>query len=95
MTSQLRTISRQAVPVLKRAGVKRSSIFGSAARGELKKKSDVDFLVELKKGSSLFDLVGLKLDLEDAIGRPVDLVTFRSLSPLIRDKVLDEQVRIL
>jgi predicted nucleotidyltransferase len=95
MTNQLRTISRQAIPILKRAGVKRSSIFGSAARGELKKKSDVDFLVELKSGSSLLDLAGLKLDLEDAIGRQVDLVTFRSLSPLIREKVLGEQVPIL
>lgn len=60
-------------------------------RGELKKTSDIDVLVQFKTGKSLFDLVGLKLDLEARLKRKVDLVTYNSLHPLLRDRILQEQ----
>ena len=82
-------------PVLKRAGVLRSSLFGSRARAESRKDSDVDILVEMPKNRDLLDFVRLKLDLEDHLGRKVDLVTYSGLSPFIKEQVLKEHIKIL
>ena len=67
-------------------------IFGSAARGDARPDSDVDVLVELEPGRSLFDLGSLLMDLQDILGRQVHLVTENSLHWYIRDRVLDEAV---
>ena len=72
--------------------MRRSALFGSVVRGEANEKSDVDILVEFPEDKSLFDLVDLKQKLESALGSDVDIVTYRSISPLIRDTVLREQV---
>ena len=86
---------QQIVEVLRRRRVVRASVFGSLARGEGKRSSDLDLLVELPDDASLLDLVAVKLDLEEALGRKVDVVTYRSLHGPIRDRVLQEQVAIL
>lgn len=65
-------------------------VFGSMARGEQGLESDLDLLVSFESGRSLLDLVALKLDVEDLIDRPVDVVSDRALSPYIRDRVLSE-----
>lgn len=89
-------IKRKAVPVLKKHGVKRAAIFGSFARGHANKRSDIDFLIEYHgKDKTLFDLVDLKSDLEKALQRAVDLITYRSIYWRIRDQILAEQVVIL
>jgi predicted nucleotidyltransferase len=67
-------------------------VFGSVARGEADAQSDVDFLVEMEPGRSLFDLGGLQVELERLLGRPVDVVTERGLKARIRDRVLREAV---
>lgn len=85
------TIKRKITPILKRQGVTKAALFGSVVRGELKKTSDIDVLVQFKPGKSLFDLVGLKLDLEARLKRKVDLVTYNSLHPFLRDRILQEQ----
>ena len=82
--------NRQIIPVLKRFGVKRASLFGSLARGEDREDSDIDILVEFEAGKSLLDLAGLKIELEEVLGRRVDLLTFNSLHPLLKDKILKE-----
>ena len=64
-------------------------VFGSVVRGENRGDSDVDFLIEFEKGRTLFDLIELKLDLEELIGATVDIVTPDSLKYL-RDRVLAE-----
>jgi predicted nucleotidyltransferase len=64
-------------------------VFGSVARGDNRENSDVDFLVEFEKGRTLFDLIGLKLDLQDLLCVTVDVVTPNSLR-YIRDRVLAE-----
>jgi len=87
--------NRQIIPVLKRFGVKRASLFGSSARGEDREDSDIDILVEFEAGKSLLDLAGLKIELEELLGRRVDLLTFNSLHPLLKDKILKEQKPIL
>jgi predicted nucleotidyltransferase len=65
-------------------------LFGSVARGEADELSDIDFLVELEPGRSLFDLGGLQYDLERLLGCRVDVVTERGLKPRIRERVLRE-----
>jgi predicted nucleotidyltransferase len=69
-------------------------VFGSAARGEAGPSSDIDLLVELESGRSLLDHVALVQDLEALLGRRVDVVTERSLHWYIRDRVIEEAVRL-
>lgn len=88
------TIKKKITPILKRQGVTKAALFGSVVRGELKKTSDIDVLIQFKSGKSLFDLVGLKLELEKLLKRKVDVVTYNSLHPLLRDRILNEQMPI-
>lgn len=77
-----------------RFGVGRLSVFGSAARGELSAGSDVDLYVEFE-GSTTFDrFMGLKLYLEELLGRSVDLVTPKALPPSLRSTVDREGQRV-
>lgn len=85
------TIKNQIVPILKRQGVLRASIFGSFARGEETKTSDVDILVKLSRDKTLLDLVGLKLELEDELGRNVDVLTYDGINHRLKDIILKEQ----
>lgn len=84
-------VKKKAVPILRKSGVVRSAVFGSVARGEAKKTSDVDLLIEFGGRKTLFDLVGLKLALEDALKKKVDLVTYNSLHPLLKEYILKDQ----
>jgi uncharacterized protein len=92
---KLNKLQALAVPLLKKYGVKRAGIFGSMARGDAKRTSDLDLLIDLKQGATLFDMAGLKVDLEDAIGRTVDLVEYGMIKPELRAKILSEEVAIL
>ena len=69
-------------------------IFGSVARGEADEKSDIDILVDLEPGRSLFDLGGLLMDLQELLGHRVDVVTERGLRERIRNRVLKEAVAL-
>ena len=78
--------------LLKKNKVKRIALFGSQATRRARKDSDYDFLVEFQKGADLLDQVGLKLDLQEYLKCDVDIVTEKSLSPYIKQKVLHEAV---
>jgi predicted nucleotidyltransferase len=78
----------------RQANPAKAAIFGSVARGESREGSDVDILVEVGPDLSLLGFAGLKQDLEDALGRPVDLVEYSTIKPLLRDRILAEQVVI-
>lgn len=69
-------------------------VFGSVGRGEQDASSDLDLLVDMAEGRSLFDLIALSNDLEESLGVEVDVVTEASLSPYMRDRVLDEAVAL-
>ena len=88
-------IKSKVLPVLRKHRVDRASLFGSVVRGEDTPGSDIDLLVEMPPEASLLDLAGLKLDLEELLDREVDVVTYRSLHPLLRDRILAEQQPIL
>jgi len=92
---EIEDIKYKIIPILKRYDVKRAALFGSFVRGEQREDSDIDILVEFKDGKSLLDLAGLKIELEEALGRKVDVLTYNSLHPLLRDKILQEQKVIL
>jgi predicted nucleotidyltransferase len=92
---ELERLREKVAPILRRLSVRRASVFGSLARGEGNEESDVDLLVELEPGRSLLDLAELKVELEEVLGRRVDVITYDSLHPLLRDRVLREQRRIL
>jgi len=71
-------------------GAENVRIFGSVVRGEEGEKSDIDFLVTLNDNVSLLDLIGLQQALEDLLNHNLDVVSDRTLSPYIRDRVLAE-----
>jgi len=83
------------LPILKRHKVNRAALFGSCISGTMKKGSDIDILVDIKKNISLLDFVGIKLELEEKLERKVDLVEYNTIKPLLRDRILKEQVKIL
>jgi predicted nucleotidyltransferase len=95
MGIDIEQLKEKILPTLKRYGVAAASVFGSLARGEIKDGSDIDLLVRFKSEKSLLDLAGLKIDLEELLGERVDVLTYDSLHPLLKDRILDEQKVIL
>ena len=90
---QLSQIQQKATPILAQFGVRKAALFGSVARGEATKDSDIDLLVQLDKTLSLFGFIDLKLQLEDALGKKVDLVQYDGIKKSLRDYILkDEKV---
>lgn len=71
-------------------GANNVRVFGSWARNEARAESDIDFLVTINPGTSLLDHIGLIQDLEDLLGRKVDVVSDRAIHWYIRDRVLAE-----
>ncbi|MDI3533236.1 MAG: uncharacterized protein PWR28_1581 [Synergistaceae bacterium] len=88
-------IKRKILPILKKYGVTKAGIFGSVVRGEETRESDIDILVEINTRMSLLDFVGLKLELEDALGMPVDLGEYSAIKPIVKEQILSEEVAIL
>ena len=88
-------IRQKTLPILRRYGVTRAGLFGSFSRGKMREDSDIDLLVEIEKDISLLEFVGLKLEIEEALGRKVDLVEYCTIKPLLREKILAQQVLFL
>ena len=80
--------------ILKKYKIKKASIFGSYVRGKQKKDSDIDILVKPAKRMGL-EFVGMAFELEDNLGKKVDLVTYKSIHPLLKKKILSEEIRII
>jgi uncharacterized protein len=94
MDKSLQRIKTIVVPILKKKGVVKAGIFGSYARGEQKKNSDIDILVIPPKGIG-FGFVGIQFELEEKLGKKVDLLSYRAIHPLLKKRILSEEVRIL
>jgi uncharacterized protein len=71
-------------------GASNVRVFGSVARGEAGENSDIDLLIDLEQGRSLLDQAGLMVELEDLLGRKVDVVTEQGLYWLLRRRILKE-----
>ena len=74
-------------------GARNVRVFGSVARGESRAGSDIDFLVDMEEGRSALDISELILDLEAALGRPVDVIEIRRSTEL-GDRVLREAIEL-
>ena len=88
-------IKKKIVAILKKKDVEKAAIFGSAVRGEMTDKSDVDIAIKFRGKHSLFDLAGIKIELEEELGKKVDIMTYDSIYPDIKKKILKEQEVIL
>ena len=95
MRESIQIIKTKIISILKRHGVSKAAIFGSLARGEESKNSDIDILIEFKGEKSLLDLIGLKIELEEVLGKKVDLVEYSTIHPLLKERILREQMPIL
>lgn len=95
MSNQMQPVREKIIGILHRNNVKKASFFGSIVRGEMTEESDVDLLVEFEGKKSLLDLAHLKNELEDAINRRVDVLTYKSLHPRLKERILAEQVPII
>ena len=88
----LRAKREEILRIAAKRGARNVRIFGSAARGEADERSDVDVLVDMEPGRSLLDMGGLLMDLQELLGRRVDVVSERGLRERIRERVLREAI---
>ena len=84
----------QIVQIAKANGATRVRIFGSFARGTTRLDSDLDLIIDLEPGRHLLDLVAIKQDFEDLLGRQVHVVTEAAISPYIRDEILRDAISL-
>ena len=90
----LRDKRNEICDIAARHGAYNVRIFGSVARGQAGPDSDIDFLIDAGPNTSSWFPAGLILDLEEILGRPVEVVTEKGLSPYICDSVLREAVAL-
>jgi uncharacterized protein len=94
-TAQLVRAKREEIErIAAKHGARNVRVFGSVARGDARPESDVDFLIEAGPVTSSWFPAGLILDLEDLLGKHVEVVTEAGLDPLLRDRVLREAIPI-
>lgn len=93
--NQIETYKQIIVPILIENDVDKAGIFGSFARNEAKEDSDIDILVKFKSRKSLFDLARLELELERESKRKIEVITYDSIDPLIKEQILKEEIKIL
>lgn len=91
---ELRRRRNELVAIAARHGASNLRVFGSVARGDQRKDSDLDVLVDLEPGRSLFDLGGLLMDFEETLGCRVDVAELAGFRPHARERILGEAVAI-
>jgi hypothetical protein len=94
MSEKIIELKKKIAPILKKNGVTKASVFGSFARGEETETSDIDLLIELEKPKGLLFLAGLRFDLEDILGRKVDLLTYRSINPRLKNYINKDEIKL-
>lgn len=86
---------KEVVKYLKKQGVTKAGVFGSYARGEQKKRSDVDLLVKVKRGTSLLDLIRFERELKNINGHKFDIITYNQIHPLLEKRILEDEVVLI
>jgi uncharacterized protein len=94
MNKKIDKISQIIRPILEKYHIKKASIFGSFSRGREKRGSDIDILVEMGDMGGLFVMSRMKNEMEKVLGRKVDLLTYRSIHPLLRKNIMNDQILI-
>ena len=83
------------IKALKEMPINRASLFGSFARGDDSPGSDIDILIDIQPGLSVFDVLRMEKVLKDKFSRKIDLVEFSALKPSIKDKVLSQAIPLI
>jgi len=91
---ELRSHRREILSVAARHGASDVRVFGSVLHGDDRPDSDIDLLVEVESGRSLLDVIGLEQELEEFLGRRVQVLTVGGLSPYLQQRILDEAARL-
>lgn len=94
MSKKIENLAKKANPIFKKYKVKKASVFGSFARGEERRSSDVDVLIELGPLGGLMVMGRIKSELEDVFKRKVDLITFRSINHLLAPSIIKDEIKI-
>ena len=96
MKSKIEEIKKKIIPILKKNKVVKAGIFGSYARGEETKDSDIDILVEIKNPKlSLLGFIKLERELREVLKKKVDLVEYQTIKIQIKDRILNETIEII
>ncbi len=96
LNKEIERIKYQIKGILKKNKVSKAGIFGSYSRGEQNKNSDIDIAVEINdENMSLLGFIALKMKLEDVLKKKVDLVEYSVIKPLIKNRILNEEIRII
>ena len=90
----LEKIKPKIIKILRKNNIKKAGIFGSYARGENKKESDIDIIIKPTKNMG-FGFAGIQIELEEKLKKRVDLLTYNSIHPLLRKIILSEEIRII
>lgn len=90
---EVESLKKKIISLLKKEGIKKAGIFGSYARGEQRKNSDIDILVEFD--GSLLDLVRLERILKEKLKKNIDLLSYGGINHRLKDIILNEEVRII
>lgn len=88
-------IRKAITPLLKQNDVIRAGVFGSYARGQEKKNSDVDIAIRFRGKKSLLSLARLEINIEKKLKKRADVLTYNSINPHLKERILNEEVRIL
>ena len=89
---ELKQLKEKVTPIFEKYGVIRAGVFGSFARDETTKKSDIDFLIKFGPKTSLFDLGGMKIDLEEKLKKEVDLVSVRAVNKRLKPYIMADLI---
>ncbi len=89
------SIKQAILSVLKHQPILKAAVFGSFARGEENDNSDIDLLIEYAEPHSLFDILRLENELQNATARKVDLVEYDAIKPSMKERILKQAVTIL
>jgi len=95
MANDIEELKAKLMPVFRRYNVTKAGIFGSYARGEQSKKSDVDILIEIGDWADLIDLARLKIALEKTLKRKVDLVEYAGIRKELKESILSNEIKII
>jgi predicted nucleotidyltransferase len=94
MVNSVQEIKEKILPIFEKRGVLKAGLFGSYVRNAQRKNSDVDILVELDDCLSLLDVSSIKIELEEALDKEVDLVEYDTIKPELKESILNEEVLI-
>ena len=92
---EIEKIKTKILPVLKECKVTKAGIFGSYARGEQKKNSDIDILIKINDEAGLIEIIRLKRMLQKAAKKKIDLVEYETIRPELKTNILRDEISIL